>query len=256
MWLIIGSTAAYHWFSDARQPSDIDLLTPAKISGNHSQHCVVDAQWHEAAEAIIAVNTNPVFADPNVLLTLKLSHSYWDVHWDKTIFDIWFLQRKGAQVLDGLHEILIPVWTRVHGQKKVNMTKTMDQFFNDAVPREHDHERLHELVALHGRPLHERVRPDHNTAWVSKDMFFALPKELQLHTALEEIMATAIERAKLNKHAKNSDILAAVKRAHFLLCTSMTKGWFARFLVENSFELRNTLRPVYLTTIRKALEAL
>lgn len=42
-WLIIGSTAMYHWFPDARKPKDLDLLTPAKITGNHGDICVVDA---------------------------------------------------------------------------------------------------------------------------------------------------------------------------------------------------------------------
>lgn len=256
MWLIIGSAATYHWFPTARKPADIDILTPAKITGSHSKHCIVDAQWHDAAEAIIASSTDPVFADPNVLLTLKVSHAYWDIHWDKTIFDVWFLQQRDAQILNGLHDILVPVWTKIHGEKKVNMAKTMDQFFNDGVQRVHDHEKLHELVALHGRPLHERIRPNPTTAWVSRELFFDLPMELRLHAALEEIMATAIERARLNKAAKNSDIMAAVKRAHFLLCTSMTKGWFARFLVEHSFELRHELRPMYMNKIRRALEAL
>lgn len=255
-WLIIGSTATYHWFSDAREPSDIDLLTPAKISGNHSQICVVDAQWHDAAEYLISINNDPVFADPDVLFTLKVSHAHWNVKWDKTMYDISFLQRKGCQLNMELYHRLFKVWEQVHGKKRVNMAKTMDTFFKDAVVREYDHEWLHELVAFYDRPMHEVLRPDHGTAWCSEERFNALTRDDQARTALEEIMAVAIERSRLTLADPTSKRRMAVSRAFFQLVTSMTTGWFARYLILNRDNLLFERKDEWLPRINNALTSL
>lgn len=255
-WLIIGSVATYHWFPDARAPKDIDLLTPATIKTNNSQICFVDTQWHDAAEYLISINNDPVFADPDVLFTLKVSHAHWDVKWQKTMYDIEFLRRKGCSLNMELYDKLFKVWTQVHGKKRVNMAQNMDTFFKDAVVREYDHEYLHELVAFYDRPLHERLRPDHGTAWCSRELFESFSYDDQCKTALEEMMATAIERSRLKLDMRQSQKMAAMSKAHFKLCTSMTTGWFARFLILNHVELLHTRRNAWLPTMNKALSAL
>lgn len=256
MFLIIGSTATYHWFKDARPPKDLDLLTPAKITGNHGNICVVDAQWHDACEAIMAVNTDPVFADPNVLLTLKVSHAHWNIHHDKTLFDIKFLQDKGAFVLDGLYDVLIPVWTQIHGKNRVTVNKTPEEFFKDGVPRAFDHEWLHEQFAFYERPLHERLRPDPGNVFCAKDRWERFSYDDRCLCALEEILVTAIERRNLTKHSKKSELLSAVKLAHHKLCTTMATGWFARFNIENHFELLINRREQWMTHLTSVLNCL
>lgn len=255
-WLIIGSVATYHWFPDARKPSDIDLLTPAKISGNHSSVCVVDAQWHDAAQHIIEHNKDPVFADPDTLLTLKVSHAHWDVKWNKTMYDVNFFKKKGCQVNMDLYHKLFKVWESVHGKKRVNMRKSMDEFFKDAVDREYDHEDLHRLVAFYDAPLHERLRPDHGTAWCSEELFKSLSQDDQMRVAMEEIMATAIERYKLKPSDARSTRRIAMSGAFRRLCTSMTTGWFARFLILNQNELLNERKDEWMPVLNKALNSL
>jgi hypothetical protein len=251
-WLIIGSTAAYHWWPDFREPKDLDLLTPTQIAAPG----VIDAQWHEVGEFIIAKNKDRVFADPNVLYTLKVSHAHWNVKWDKTMFDVHFMQNKGCELDMELYNKLIPVWERVHGPKRVNMAKTMDVFFKDAVIREYDHEWLHELVAFYDRPLHEVLRPDHGTAWCDVNKFNALTRDDQARCVLEETMATAIERSRLKVGMPDSRLREAMSKAHFQLCTSMTKGWFARFLILNRFDLLFTRKHEWMPVLKKALSAL
>lgn len=255
-WLIIGSAAAYHWFPDFRKPKDIDILTQAEIKTSNSQLCFVDAQWHEVAEELIRCSTDPVFADPDLLFTIKVSHAHWDVKWNKTVFDIEFLRRKDARLNYRLYNMLIPVWERIHGKKHVNMAQSMDTFFKDAVKREYDHEYLHELVAFYDRPLHERLRTDHSTAWCSQELFDNMSDDDQCKTALEEMMATAIERSRLTEQSKQSEKLMAMSKAHFKLCTSMTKGWFARFLILNRHKLLSEYRTTWLPTMNKALSEL
>ena len=255
-WLIIGSTAAYHWFPDYRKPFDIDLLTPTEIKTKDSKICFIDTQWHDAAEFLIEQNKDKVFADPDTLFTLKVSHAHWNVKWEKTMYDIEFLKRKGCQLNMELYKRLFPVWVQVHGKKRVNMNQPMTEFFKDAVPREYDHEVLHELVAFGVRPLHEQLRSDLSTAWCSEAMFNELSEDDQCKTALEEMMATAIERGRLSTRSKQSEISIALSKAHFQLCTSMTTGWFARFLILNRHKLLSEYRKTWQPQMTKALSAL
>ena len=238
-WLIIGSTAAYHWFGDKwhREPKDIDLLTPAKIVGNHSTVCVVDAQWHDAAELIIHTNVDKVFADPDMLYTLKVSHAAWDIHWEKTMVDIHKLQQLGCKLNVPVYERLIAVWNDIHKKKRVNLKQPVEKFFQDAVIRKYNHEELHELVAHPFRPMHERVRPDHSSVWCDQTLFNALSDDDKARVVHEELVVTAIERGNLISTSKNSDIMIATNKAYKLLCTSMTTGWFALYLITHRYNL-------------------
>ncbi|WP_407304122.1 hypothetical protein [Acinetobacter sp.] len=253
---IIGSVAVYHWFSDSRVPRDIDILTPIQFRGSNSNICVIDTQWHEVAQELIDANKDPVFLDPDLLFTLKVSHAEWDIKWEKTMHDIFFLKTKGCELNVDLAKKLHKVWERVHGKKKVNLTQSMETFFNDGVKREYDHEKLHELVAFYERPIHEMLRPDVGTAWCSEARFNELSYGLQLETAWEEMMAVAIERGRLTAKSKNSEISIAMHRAHKQLCTSMTTGWFARFLILNQIELLHKGKPKWKTQLTKALNTL
>ena len=255
-WLIIGSVAKKHWFPDSRTPKDIDLLTPAKISGNHSSTCVVDAVWHDEAQWLIDINVDQVFLDADLLYTLKVSHAQWDIHWEKTMSDIMFLKHKGCRLDKVAHARLVPLWEKIHGAKLVNLNKPNDEFFVDAVGRKYDHDLIHRLVAFNESPMHERIRPKSDSAWCDVNLFEALSADEKAQTALEEIMAVAIERGRLTSNSLLSDKLRFINRAYFLLCTSMTKGWFALYLIENSFNLLVTRRKQWMTKLNTALSNL
>lgn len=255
-WLIIGSTAAYHWYPDLRKPKDIDVITPGKYINASGDQPVIDTQWHELAERIISRSADPVFADPSLLYTLKVSHAYWNRKFDQTLFDIKCFQDRGAVLYQDLHDALIPIWTRAHPPKKLNMNMGAKDFFNDAVVRIYDHEELHELLAFYDRPLHEKLRPDMSLVKCSKERFEALSFDDQIKVALEEILVTAIERWRLTQNSSTSDKLKAVKLAHCKLCTTMAKGWFAQFNVVNHFEILFARRNLWMPQLNKTLSNL
>ncbi len=256
-WLIIGSTAACHWFGEqVRIPKDIDLLTPAKITGSESKVCIVDAKWHDAAELIFKLNTDPVFANPNILYTLKVSHAHWNIHWPKTINDIHTFQTLGCTLHKPLYDELVAVWNTIHGVKHVNLNQTVDKFFDDAVTREYDHELLHEIVASPNRPMHERLRPDPNLVWCDVNIFEAFTPAEKARVVHEELLVTAIERGNLILNNPTSKKTAAVHNAYKLLCTSMTKGWFARYLITNYYELLLKQAPVWRSMLEASLTKL
>lgn len=252
-WLIIGSTAMKHWYPEWRTPKDIDLLTPAKLTSSDSTLCAVDTHWHEYADELISLNSCSTFADPNILLTLKLSHAHWNIKWAKHVLDIDYLRQKGAIVHEAVYEKLVSFWPSVHGKKHVNLNQEVTAFFSDAVVRIHDHEYLHKIVAFNGTPMHERIRPDLASAWVDRRLFERLSREEQLQCVLEEMLVTAIERGRLTVTSLNSERLAAVSFALKQLATSMTHGWFSRFIIENHRELFQHKRATWQQQLTKAL---
>ena len=253
-WRIIGSVAARHWFPDfKRVPLDIDLLTSAEIVTGSSKICVVDCQWHAAADAIIGMNRDPVFLDADLLFTLKISHAHWNIKWQKTMFDVNYLKSKGCSFNREAYDLLFAVWEVQHGKKRVNLNQPVEEFFTDAVVRIHDHEDLHELVKFNARPMHEYIRPNHGTAFCSEKVFSSLTLGQQHQTVLEELLVTAIERSGLTSLHRDSQKTVAVYDAYLRLCTSMTTGWFARFLILNRVEILSQ-RSVWITKLNTALE--
>ncbi len=257
MWLIIGSVAAKYWYNDFRDAADIDLLTPAEIKCSTPSKCFVETHWLGGiGEEIIEHNSNKTFADPQVLLTLKASHAHWDIKWDKTMFDISFLTSRNVSINLPLYHKLYAHWQTVHGKKRANLKQTVEEFFNDGVHRTYDHEALHELVAFSGRPMHEQVRPDPTTVWIPESAWDALTDEQRVWMVLEECMVTAIERFHLTEKSRDSEITAAMAKAYKLLCTSMTKGYFALYLILNRTNILLAEKYRWHPHIRKALSLL
>lgn len=255
-WIIIGSTAAHHWFPDFRAPVDLDLLTPNKVCAVGSTGPFLDCQWHQAAEALINASANKVFLDADLLFTLKVSHAEWDVKWDKTLFDIEFFKRKGCSLNMPLYKELFQVWTTVHGKKRVNLNQELDVFFTSAVKRKYNHEWLHEHLAFYSRPLHEAIRTNLQSAWCSEDLFNGLSLDDKLKCALEEIMVIAVERHNLTAKSQKSDISTAMNKAHKQLVTTMTTGWFALFLILNRYDLLFGLKTIWMPHLQQKLRLL
>ena len=231
---IYGSTAIYHWFSDfPRKPNDIDV-----ISFNKKNELFDSVNFpDDIKQQIFETNTDKVFLDPNVLITLKLSHLQWNINFKKHLHDFHFLKEKKAIVNEDLYVVLYKYWKNYHKDRRSNLNQSLDKFFNDAVKRNIPHEKLHELVAFYDRPLHESIRKDLSKAYVDKDLYFSLSYEDQVKAALEEIIVISIERFNLTKNSSNVEIMLAFDKSYVSLCTRIASGWWVRFLLENYKEI-------------------
>ncbi|WP_230677601.1 hypothetical protein, partial [Streptococcus pneumoniae] len=75
-------------------------------------------------------SSDKTFCDLSTLLTLKLSHSGWDINWVKTVKDISFLKSWGAVVNEELYGKLVQYWETVHKDKtRINFNKPVREFF-------------------------------------------------------------------------------------------------------------------------------
>lgn len=228
--MIIGSKAMKHWFPDFREPKDVDHFSPNPSSG-------VDGFWHESFPIEWATDR---VATPDELYTIKVSHSPWDLHgtWEKHMYDILFLQNKGAKFDQEMYDILYPVWKAKHGKKRVALNKNKENFFADAVVRKYDHDSLHESVAYHDRPMYTRFLEANEEVKIDNDKFWApeVSHEDRLKTIREEVYATALERWVVPSNYTVSP-RAAYARAMKKSITSLFKGKWALFIVLNYTEL-------------------
>lgn len=254
--IIIGSVAAKHWFPDFRQPNDFDIVTPIDSSCIKTNK-FVDIQSHRLFDLIVDASDNKTFADPDVLLTLKLSHVHYDtVFFSKSINDIIFYQKHGCQVIEPLYKELAVLWNEIRPSKVKLKGVRVDEFFTSTVTRKYDHEWLHELVAFNARPLHERIRPDLTSVHCDYDMYMQLSKQQQAELALEELMVIAIERGKLTNKSTFIDIIQAMTNAIRLLITSISRGWFSRYYAENYYSIMTTSKALLINRIKNVLDQL
>lgn len=251
MWLITGSVALKHWCSDFnRKPVDVDFLSPINVVSSKPSVFGIESHWYPIAEEIVKRNRDSTFVDLDMLYTIKVSHAAWDVKWKKTMFDINYMQQRGAKIVhEDIFESLLKHWSTVHGAKRVNLKMQNEQFFADAVCRKHDHDALHRLVANGNDPMHVLIRPDMESPWCDFQLWDRLSYEAKIKTAAEEICVIAIERYLTD--IKTSSILLACSQAYRNLILTMTTGWFNRFLIENEREIYVQSRDWYLSTCRR-----
>lgn len=247
--LIIGSMAARYWYPDfPRQPKDIDLFVPSG-SAIDLQNRYFDLNGakgdifaHSDLDHWLAANvTMSRFASPSELYTIKVSHSHWELpnkSWDKHMFDVVWLKRRGARFLPELYDTLMVVWEQTHGRKKMMLNRSKEDFFSDAVVRIYDHDSIHDSVAYGDRPMYTYVLKD--GAEVDMDMakVKALPLDDQVKLFREEVYATALERLVIPSgytHPPRAAYYWALRRT----ITSLTKGWSSLFMI-NRYEIFRT----------------
>ena len=234
--LIFGSTALKYWYPDFnRTPNDLDYISKEgkSIKG-------VEYHWTEGFQYILDNNKDDIYVDADFLYTIKMSHACYDVRWEKTMYDIRFLKSKGCKVDEMLFKILLKDWELIHGEKKIKLKGSPDQFFTEKVSRKYNHDELHHKVMFYDRPMHERIRPDINDVKTSKKLWDTLSQEDKLKCALEESYVFAIERY-FNLPPK-----IALSKAIKHLIVSSTKGYFNYFIIDNFFEMLYSNHSKYL----------
>lgn len=241
--ILIGSQAASIKWSNFRdcKNSDADYFLP----GEDKRFFGVNPKIGGAPRTIdangipehifdkIKENANWDIIGAQDFYTLKVSHAHFNIHWDKTMKDIAWMQYNQAYKLDEtLYNMLYEYWMKIHihGKGRINLNKTNEEFFNDKVIRVYRHDDLHEAIKYNRQPMYQFVKIDQSKAWINKKLFDNIQFEKRKQLAREEIMVTAIERFYIpyKMPLQKAYHLGAKK----LIC-SLSKGWFPKFIIEN-----------------------
>ncbi len=241
---LVGSRAAKFWFDDYREPRDWDyLIAPGEQ---------VKGDKHIAEDGLLPFLDHEI-ATPEMLYTLKVSHSFWAIHWEKTMRDIYFFQSKGIELDEDLFKGLYKFWEKRHGKKKANLNVKNEEFFTKYVDRKYEHDTLHEAIKYYDVPMYQKLKKDTSMALIDRGMFEALSFEDKCKLVREETYVTALERFLIPREF-DMDELTAYRRAIKLIITSMSKGFFPKFIVENWIVLNKPDNHPWIELFKEGVE--
>jgi hypothetical protein len=236
----IGSTAIKHWYSDfKREPKDID-------------YAVEDSRKYKSSPQIEYLE-NPIlylekyrkywveadgrtYLNPEALLTLKMSHLFWDINWAKHMFDTQFLLGKGLKYDEELFFDLVEFWKEYHPKvRRSNLVMSKEEFFTNAINyNEHEHDFLHTLI--NPTPMYTRLLKDGAEVELDENKFHMLSFEERMEVVREEVYIMAYERF------KNLHYIMAFKKMLDKFIRSHAPVYMAIFAIENYIKL---LKPKF-----------
>lgn len=195
--VIIGSSAIKYWYPDFnREPKDLDII--ANPSENISW-LTNDGVKIERLENPILLDRHQMainYLSPNMLCTLKASHLCWNINWNKHMFDLQFLLKKGCKIDLELFSKLYSYWNEVHGNnKRSDLKMTKEDFFTNAINyNESEHDELHKI--LNPVPIYTLTLKEGKEVELDEQKFNQLSHEQKCDFVREEVMVMAYERYK------------------------------------------------------------
>ena len=250
--IIIGSTAIKKHFPDfPREPKDLDYVLfeyqrfdvmPVKgIEYLHNK--VLSDLYHKSGSSDIPEKQ---LIDKDHLCTLKASHLCWDINWEKHMFDLQFLLKKGCKIDKDLFFKLYNFWNEYHSKnKRSDLKMSKDEFFTNAINYDiMEHDDLHLLI--NPVPTYTKVLKDGCEVELDEKKFYALSFEEKLDFVREEVYVMAYERW------KHVDFRMAYSRMLKKFIMNHAPTFSLIFIFENYIELHKP-KINFIQTINKQL---
>ncbi|RGB36134.1 hypothetical protein C1646_758517 [Rhizophagus diaphanus] len=200
-----------------------------------------------------------IVAPLKILEALKTSHIYWpedfyknisDLHWLRILLDynkVSTNQPLCSPQRDELIELMLKTRIKeieiIRGKPgaHINLNMSNEDFLENEdnlfVQTRVPHDDLHELVKYGDHPIYQGLKDDQSKAWIKKSLFEKLDYQTKINCIKEEAMAIALERyliPMISNNQENSYKLALVR-----ICTTLTKGWYRKFAIDNYPRLSN-----------------
>jgi hypothetical protein len=187
--LIIGSTALKHYFPYfPREPKDLDIAVLEKKRREDNIEYLENP--------IILKYQKSGYLEPNLLLSLKISHLFWKTNWEKHLFDVQFLLGKGCKYNLELVNELRAFWEDYLPKiKRSGLEQDKEDFFTNSVDNsvgEHDY--LHTLLAE--IPAYTKILKDGCEVELDESKWEALSFCEKCDVVFEETSVMAFERFK------------------------------------------------------------
>ena len=188
--IIIGSTAIRYHFPDFnREPKDLDYVVRNTTGFNTTRGV------EYLPNPILFKYEDGEYLSPDLLLTLKMSHLFWDINWDKHLFDVQFLLDKGCEYNPDVLNHLIEYWMKNNPtQRRSDLVMSKDDFFDNAINNDskYDHDFLHTII--NPKPTYKKVLRDGADVDVDENKWNMLSHEDKKNIIFEEVYIMAYER--------------------------------------------------------------
>lgn len=189
--MIIGSTALKYHFPDfTRTPNDLDIIVedPSKFRKERGIEYLENP--------ILLKYESGEYISPNMLLTLKISHMFWDFNWNKHMYDIQFLLKKNCKYDLNIMQEFIDYWKEIKPKiTRSNLKMTKEDFFNNAVNDDsNQHDYYHTLIA--DTPAYTKILKDGCEVELDENKWNKLSFNEKCDVVKEETFVMAYERYK------------------------------------------------------------
>ncbi len=261
MRIVIGSRAAKFWYNSFRRPKDWDLLVTDDELSNfgdikktsetkfragkielepiRSDSMRLLAEVNKYSPTMEMDGMECIVACPRSLLALKRSHIHYPLHWSKTIRDYHFLKRRVK--LEGDYQKIadLRAMEKPRDRAGYSLNVKNEEFFAGSerfVQRVYLHDDLHAATCYYDAPLWSRCKKNPDKALIDEGLFRQLDHSDQIKMVQEEAFVIALERRIIPK--RTEDHIEAFRYGLMRICTTLTRGWFREFAVENYYEIR------------------
>ncbi len=218
--------------SKTRGSCEFELITEERSSELYFNH-LQDCGFFAKRKGMFIIPA-PLY----VLYSLKKSHIIFPIKFQKNIGDYAILHEMCGGI-DKIKEITKTRQKEIEERLKlptVNLNKSKEKFFNNSVKRIFVHDDLHDLVKFEDKPLFKKIQKPSSEVFCDKGMFYSMDENRQIKTVAEEATVIALERYIVPffySGGKFYNEEFAFCKALEKLCTTMTKGWFRQFAVDN-----------------------
>lgn len=203
------------------------------------------------------------YATPYELFGIKQSHIFRPRNFEKHIADYHWLKDyiTNSDIADfpTFNKELEKDQETINGGKlrTPSLMKSKDDFFDDKVIKVFEHDDIHRVMAHKELPMYTFMQEEGTDVFCSKKLWDKFSHEEKIMSVLEEAYVIALER-KIIPHIflgeKHWTDLEAFKWALMRICTTLCKGWFRQFAVDNYFEILNKHNLDYSTIFLSAYE--
>lgn len=130
------------------------------------------------------------------LTTLKASHLMWNIQFEKHLYHLQFLLKKGNTIDSELFFKLYEFWNEYHSKnKRSDLKMSKEDFFTNAINYdENQHDEIH--LMLNPTPIYTKVLKDGAEVELDENKFHNLSFEDKLDFVREEVYVMAWERWK------------------------------------------------------------
>lgn len=195
-------------------------------------------------------------ATPYMLYKIKWAHVVHPHIWHKTISDYHYFREKygdefgevwGQWHTANEHLDMLPIFYDERARKdksKAKLDMSNEKFFGKSarsLGRVFIHDDLHEAVKFYDTPIYTWLKLDQSKAMVNKGKFIQLSQEDKVKCVQEEAMSIALERYLIPQYLTERGLEkvdariaeGAFRKAVERISTTLTKGWFREFAIEN-----------------------
>ncbi len=171
---------------------------------------------------------------PDITYTLKVSHIFWEVQWQRQIHDIQQLKSEGCRIIPALFNDLYTHWSVVNEPiKRLPFSHESYGFLRRRKTNLISHDELHELIKVYRKPMYKYV--GNYPGDIDEHEFHKLSHADKLLVIQEEACVMAYERYIVTGMIKNNR--AAYQRALKVLIMKSCPLWMAVFILINYSEL-------------------